>query len=92
LNPSKATGPNGILAWLLKENADLLADPIADIINQSFKEQRLSQSWKKADIVPIPKQKPIKDVNKHLCPISLTPVLSKIAEEYVVEYIKPAIR
>ena len=35
--------------------------------------------------MPIPKQKPIKDVNKHLRPISLTPVLSKVAEEFVVE-------
>ena len=42
--------------------------------------------------MPIPKQKPIKDVNKHLRPISLTPVLSKVAEEFVVEeHLKPAI-
>lgn len=35
---------------------------------------------------------PIKDVNKHLRPISLTPILSKIAEDYVVEeYVKPAV-
>ena len=34
----------------------------------------------------------IKDVNKHLRPISLTPILSKIAEDYVVkEYVKPAV-
>ena len=91
LNPSKATGPDGIPAWLLKENSDLLAQPIADIINLSFKDARLPQSWKDAHIVPIPKQKPIKNVNKHLRPISLTPVLSKIAEDYVVDYIKPAI-
>jgi len=71
LNSSKATGPDSIPAWLLKENADLLPDPIADIINQSFKKQRLPQSWKKAGIVRIPKQKPIKDLNKHLRPISL---------------------
>ena len=32
----------------------------------------------------IPKQKPLKDVNKHLRPISLTPVLSKVAAEFVV--------
>ena len=32
------------------------------------------------------------DVNKHLRPISLTPILSKVAEDYVVEeYIKPAV-
>ena len=32
------------------------------------------------------------DVNKHLRPISLTPILSEVAEDYVVEeYIKPAV-
>ena len=45
-----------------------------------------------ADIVPIPKQKPVIDVNKNLRPISLTPVLSKVAENYVVEdFVKPAV-
>ena len=35
---------------------------------------------------------PVYDVNKHLRPISLTPVLSKVAEEFVVEqYVKPAV-
>ena len=42
--------------------------------------------------MPIPEQKPIKDVNKHLRPISLTPVLSKVAEEFVVaEHLRPSI-
>ena len=85
LNSRKASGPDGVPTWLLKENADLLAPTITDIINSSFAECRLPPSWKSADIVPIPKQKPIKDVNKHLRPISLTPVLSKVAEEFVVE-------
>jgi hypothetical protein len=49
-------------------------------------------SWKNADIVPVPKQNPAKDVNKDLRPISLTPILSKVAEEFVIqEYVKPAI-
>ena len=40
----------------------------------------------------MPKQRPIKDVNKHLRPISLIPIISKIAEEHIVEtYIKPAV-
>ena len=33
LNRSKAHGPDGIPGWVLKENADLLAAPIADILN-----------------------------------------------------------
>ena len=69
INPRKASGPGGIPAWLLKENADLLSDTVTDIINCSFGENRLPPSWKSADIVPILKQKPIKDVKKHLRPI-----------------------
>ena len=91
INPRKASGPDGIPAWLLKENADLLSDT-SDIINSSFAERRLPPSWKSADTVPIPKQKPIQDVNKHLLPISLTSILSKVAEEFVVaEYLRPSI-
>jgi hypothetical protein len=45
---------------------------------------KLPSSWKSADIVPVPKQKPAKDVN--------TPILSKVAEEFVIQaYVKPAI-
>ena len=92
LNPTKAQGPDGIPGWLLKENAALLAGPVTEIINTSYRECRLPPSWKEADVVPIPKQKPIKDVNKHLRPISLTPIISKIAEDHVVqEYVKPAV-
>ena len=78
--------------WLLKENADLLAPVVTDIINCSFEEARLPQSWKHADVVPILKQVSVYDVNRHLRPISLTPVLSKVAEEFVVEqYVKLAV-
>ena len=45
-----------------------------------------------ADVVPLIKVKPVTDVSKHLRPISLTPALSKIAEEFIVAmYIGPAI-
>ena len=92
LNPAKASGPDGVPAWLLKENADLLAPVVTDILNCSYLEARLPQSWKLANVAPIPKQTPVYDVNKHLRPISLTPVLSKLAEDFVVDrYLKPAL-
>ena len=47
LNPTKAQGPDGIPGWLLKENADLLARPVTEILNSSFYENRLPPSWKK---------------------------------------------
>lgn len=49
LNRTKAHGPDGIPEWVLKENADLLAGPIADILNSSYREGRLPPSWKEAD-------------------------------------------
>ena len=92
MNPVKSSGPDMIPSWLQKENADLLSPAVTDIINCSFTEARLPQSWKHADIVPIPKEIPVYDVNKHLRSISLTPVLSKVAEEFVVEqYEKPVV-
>ena len=65
LNPRKATGPDGIPGWVLKENADILAQPISNILNQSYREARLPQSWKSANITPIPKEKPVHNINKH---------------------------
>lgn len=92
LNPYKANGPDNIPGWLLKEHADILAGPVSDILNYSYREGRLPSSWKHADVIPVPKQKPVREVNKHLRPISLTPILSKMSEEYVVDsYVKPAV-
>ncbi len=48
--------------------------------------------WKWANIIPVPKEKRIQDINRHLRPISLTPTLSKLAEEFVIEnYVAPAV-
>ncbi len=89
---TKAHGPDTIPGWLLKENADVLASPVCKILNSSYLENRLPSAWKLADVIPIPKQKPVRAVNKDLRPISLTPIVSKLAEEVVVEqFIKPAI-
>ena len=63
LNSAKASRPDGILAWLLKENADLVAPVVTDILNCSYSEARLPQSWKEADIAPVPKNFPVYDVN-----------------------------
>ena len=38
------------------------------------------------DVPPVPKIKNITDFNKELAPISLTPTLSKIAENVILEY------
>ena len=44
------------------------------------------------DVTLLPKKKPVVDVKKELRPISLTPCVSKVAEEFVVDgFVKPAV-
>ena len=92
LNPRKASGPDGVSNWVLNEYAETLAQPVCSILNSNFNEQQLPTPWKTADIVPIIKSKRVTKICKHLRPISLTPALSKVAEESVVsKFIGPAI-
>ena len=61
VNPTKDQGPDGIPGWLLKKNADLLTNPVQDILNTSYQEGCLPSAWKEV----IPKQRPIFDITKH---------------------------
>jgi hypothetical protein len=70
----------------------ILSLPVMKIINSSYTENKLPPIWKKANIIPVPKVTPAHDINQHLRPISLTPLLSKVDEEFVViKHLKPAI-
>ena len=70
----------------------ILSLPVMKIINSSYTENKLPPIWKQANIIPVPKVTPAHDINQHLRPISLTPLLSKVAEEFVViKHLKPAI-
>ena len=85
IKESKAPGPDEIPNWFLKSFSHLLAEPVCYLINSSFQKQVLPTIWKKANVIPLPKNKSIEEFNKDLRPISL-------AEEYVVqEHVKPAV-
>ena len=84
ISSHKAAGPDNIPSWVLKDFADILALPVSMLINESFKKEQLPLIWKCAKITPLPKSSTVNDINTDLRPISLTPTISKIAEEYVV--------
>ena len=74
------------------DDVNFLTFPVSKIINASLKEQCLPHIWKLADVTPLPKRKPVRDLKKDLRPISLTACLSKVAEECVVsDYVKSAV-
>ena len=86
LNIMKAPGPDNIPSKILKTFAYILAEPITDIFNVSLSSGVVPEIWKQANISSIPKESP----PKILCdfrPISLTSTLSKVLEEFVVDWI-----
>ena len=92
LRRGKASGPDNLPAWILKEFAMEHSSPVALIFNASIQERSVPNDWKLAEVIPIPKTNPIKDMEKDLRPISLTAVLSKTMERFVAKCIMSQIR
>ena len=84
LKPKRSSGHDGLSMFLLKQLADLLAEPLAYIINCSLELSVFPEKLKIAKIIPIHKKE-----NPHLIenyrPISLLPAISKIFEKVVHE-------
>ena len=83
-NPSKSSGPDEVPNLMLKDYAEIFAMPVRIILNSSYLKQELPPIWKQANVTPLPKERPVTDVSKHLRPISLTATMSKMAEDFVV--------
>ena len=58
LDTSKACGPDGISARLLKECSQQIAPSLCGIFNQSLSSGQIPTEWKSADITPIHKSLP----------------------------------
>ena len=70
--PSKAPGPDNIPNRIFRDFADILAYSVPVLLKSSFQGQKLPDVRKLANVTPVPKDKPVTDINQHLRPISLT--------------------
>lgn len=86
LKSQKAMGPDNIPPRLLKEFAYELAEPITDLFNLSLSSGIFPDTWRCANVIPIPKEVLPKEEGD-LRPICLTPCISKVLEEFVAEWI-----
>ena len=68
---NKATGPDNIPAWVLRNYANVLAPPLTAIFNNSLREGVLPMEWKMANVIPLPKTSPPVSIEKDIRPISL---------------------
>ena len=92
LKRAKASGPDNLPSWILKDFAMELSSPVAEIFNASIQERTVPVSWKEADVIPIRKSDKVNEIDNDLRPISLTPILSKIMEHFVSGWMMPQIR
>ena len=88
VNHRKATGPDEIPGWILKEYSNLLASPITAICNSSLREGIVHPMWKSAIAIPVPKKRPPTQIKKDIRPISLTPIISKVFESIVIDWVE----
>ena len=82
LKPSKSPGPDGIHPRVLRELADVIADPLKQIFDKSLSEGKLPSEWKDAEVRPIFK-KGDKTAPGNYRPVSLTSVVCKVFESFI---------
>ena len=87
LDPSKATGLDGLSAKFLKIGSAAISLPIMKIINLSITTAIFPDTFKKAKVTPCFKKGDNSDMSNYR-PISVLPLLSKIIEKHVAENLK----
>ena len=82
LKPYKASGPDEIPAYLLKETSKEIAPALTFIFQASLQQSSIPSDWKKANVVPLFK-KGDRAAPSNYRPVSLTCICSKILEHYI---------
>ena len=77
LDPYGGTDPLGTFPLFLKRMADVLAQRLSVVFRRFLCLGSFPACWKQANVTPIPKGPSSSSVDNY-CPISITPVLSKV--------------
>ena len=77
-------GPDNVPGFVLRDNASVLAAPLTCLFNSSL---GVPAMWKSANVIPLPKQKPPRSLEKDIRPISLTQIVSKVFESIIMTWV-----
>jgi hypothetical protein len=91
LSPSKATGPDGIPAYLLKRCSEVIAPSLTVLFELSLQQGVFPSEWKSANVVPIPKKGDAHEVTNYR-PVSLLSQVSKVLERLIFRQVSSFIK
>ncbi|XP_029938457.1 NACHT, LRR and PYD domains-containing protein 3-like [Salarias fasciatus] len=86
VNPSKASGPDGVPGKVLKACATQLSQVFTKIINLSLTQSTIPACLKSATMIPVPKKSATTSHKDHR-PVALTPIITKCLERLVLNHI-----
>ena len=83
----KATGDDGISAKLLRIAAPAISPSLSKLLNLGLSTKTFSTAWKVANVTPVFKGNGSRNDKNNYRPISVHPILSKILEKHICEYL-----
>ena len=86
LNPDKASGPDSMTSWFLKENGTIIAPMLTHIFQESVDTGTIPDQWKEANICPTFKKGKQSDPTNYR-PVSLTCVACKVLEHIIHSFV-----
>ena len=91
MKSGSSPGLDGIPSWFFRNCSYEIADVVTHILNLFFTHGVVPQQWRCAVVTPVPKV-PKPTAISHFRPISVTPLLSGVAERILVrKWLLPAI-
>jgi len=86
LNTHKSMGPDGMHAGVLRELADVIAEPLSIIFERSLRTGEVVKEWRKASVTPV-FTKGKKEDPGSCRPLSLTSISAKLMEQLLLDVV-----